>query len=103
EAGHRVYNMHPCPLPGGRLAFISDRDGLKAPRGAQSTFQLFVMDDPPHEAREQNVEKIGHLNVGQALHPVILKDGRLIFSSLEMQGKHNSGWGIWAIHPDGTN
>jgi hypothetical protein len=96
--GRGVYNMHPCPLPGGRVAFVSDRDGLKAPRGAQGALQLFVMDDDG-----ANVEKIGHLNVGQALHPVVLKDGRLIFSSLEMQGKHNAGWGIWSIHPDGTN
>jgi hypothetical protein len=50
-----------------------------------------------------NAEKIGHLNVGQALHPVVLKDGRIIFSSLEVQGKHNTGWGILGIHPDGTN
>ena len=61
--------------------------------------QLFVMDDDG-----ANVEKIGHLNVGQALHPVVLKDGRIIFSSLESQGMHDSiGWGIWSIHPDGTN
>ena len=93
-----VYNMHPCPVPGGRVAFISNRDGFKAPRGAQYSLQLFVMDDDG-----SNVEKIGHLNVGQALHPVILKDGRIIFSSLEMQGKHNTGWGILGIHPDGTN
>jgi hypothetical protein len=31
----------------------------------------------------QNVECIGHLNLGMALHPVILKDGRVMFSSLE--------------------
>ncbi len=97
-AARRVYNMHPCPLPGGRVAFVSDRDGLKAPRHAQGALQLFVMDDDG-----DNVEKIGHLNVGQALHPVILKDGRIIFSSLEVQGKHNTGWGILGIHPDGTN
>src|SRR5262245_31336813 len=96
--GEVVYNMHPCPLPGGRVAFVSNRDGLKAPRGAQSSLQLFVMDDDG-----SNVEKIGHLNVGQALHPVVLKDGRIIFSSLEMQGKHNTGWGILSIHPDGTS
>src|SRR5262249_24566997 len=93
-----VYNMHPCPLPGGRVAFISNRDALKAPRLAGTALQLFVMDDDG-----ANVEKIGHLNVGQALHPVVLKDGRLIFSSLEVQGKHNTGWGILSIHPDGTN
>ena len=93
-----VYNMHPCPLPGNRVAFVSNRDGLKAPRVAGGALQLFVMDDDG-----ANVEKIGHLNVGQALHPVVLKDGRIIFSSLEVQGKHNTGWGILGIHPDGTN
>src|SRR5262245_5768248 len=93
-----VYNMHPCPLPGGRVAFVSNRDGLKAPRGTQYALQMFVMDEDG-----ANVEKIGHLNVGQALHPVILKDGRILFSSLEVQGQHNTGWGILSIHPDGTN
>ncbi len=93
-----VYNIHPCPLPGGRLAFVSNRDAVKAPRLASSALQLFVMDDDG-----ANVEKIGYLNVGQALHPVVLKDGRIIFSSLEVQGKHNAGWGILGIHPDGTN
>jgi hypothetical protein len=62
-----VYNVHPCPLPGGRVAFVSNRDGFKAPRGAQESLQLFVMDDDG-----TNVEKIGYLNVAQALHPVIL-------------------------------
>jgi hypothetical protein len=93
-----VYNMHPCPLPGGRVAFVSNRDGIKAPRHAGWALQLFVMDDDG-----ANVEKIGHLNVGQALHPVVLKDGRIIFSSLEVQGLRNTGWGILEIHPDGTS
>src|SRR5262249_19114972 len=55
-AGRGVYNMPPCPLPGGRVAFVSNRDGLKAPRLAQEALQLFVMDDDG-----ANVEKIGHL------------------------------------------
>src|SRR5205807_4211295 len=47
---------------------------------------------------------IGHLNLGMALHPVILKDGRIMFSSLESQGLRTSTlWGLWSIHPDGTN
>jgi hypothetical protein len=96
-----VYNMHPCPLPGGKVAFVSNRDGIMAPRRGAGSFamQLFVMDDDG-----ANVEKIGHLNLGSALHPVILKDGRLIFSSLESQGlRDRTRWGIWSIHPDGTN
>jgi hypothetical protein len=98
--GRGVYNLGPCPLPGGRLAFTSTRDQVKVPRGyPQVANQLFVMDTDG-----RNVEKIGHINVGSALHPVILKDGRVIFSSLESQGVHGSiAWGIWSIHPDGTN
>jgi hypothetical protein len=100
KIGRGVYNLGPCPLPGGRLAFTSTRDQVKVPRGyPKLANQLFVMDDDG-----RNVEKIGHLNVGSALHPVILKDGRVIFSSLESQGVHGSiAWGIWSIHPDGTN
>jgi hypothetical protein len=97
---HGVYNIHPCPLPGGRVAFVSNRDGLKTPRGyPQRVLQLFVMDDDG-----TNVEKIGHLNAACALHPVVLKDGRILFSSLESQGVRDQIlWGIWSIHPDGTN
>ena len=44
------------------------------------------------------------MNLGTALHPVALKDGRVMFSSLETQGlRFDERWGIWAIHPDGTN
>jgi hypothetical protein len=35
---------------------------------------------------------------------VILKDGRIMFSSLESQGlRSHHLWGLWSIHPDGTN
>src|SRR5262249_6351356 len=73
--GRGIYNLGPCPLPGGRLAFTSTRDQVKVPRGYPKVAnQLFVMDDDGG-----NVEKIGHINVGSALHPVILKDGRIMF------------------------
>jgi len=109
-----VYNLGPTPVPGGKVAFVSDRNAFKgtntgyAPKAL--ALQLFVLDDPPHPdplpqgARERNVECIGHLNLGMALHPVILKDGRIMFSSLESQGlRSHHMWGIWAIHPDGSN
>lgn len=95
-----VYNLGPCPLPGGKLAFTSNRDGVKTPRGyPQYALQLYVMDDDG-----RNVDKIGHLNVAGALHPVVLTDGRILFSTLESQGLHGGiAWGIWSIHPDGTS
>ena len=98
-----VYNLGPCPLPGGKLAFVSDRNAFKATNPGYApnalALQLFVMDDDGG-----NVECIGHLNLGMALHPVILKDGRIMFSSLESQGlRSHHLWGVWSIHPDGTH
>jgi hypothetical protein len=104
-----VYNTGPCPLPGGRIVFTSNRDGFRPSRGYPAVaLQLFVMDDrdtgigdgedPP------NLEKIGHLNIAGALHPVVLKDGRIMYTSLESQGVRDGIlWGIWTIRPDGTH
>ncbi len=99
-----VFNMGPCPLPGGRIAFTSNRDGFRPSKGYPTiALQLFVMDDS-NEGLGQNLEKIGHLNIAGALHPVVLKDGRIMFSTLESQGiRSEISWGIWTIHPDGTN
>ncbi|MCS6864191.1 MAG: hypothetical protein RMJ56_10280 [Gemmataceae bacterium] len=94
-----VFNMGPCPLPGGKIIFTSNRNGFRPPKRLPHTLQLFVMDDDG-----SNVECIGHLNLGMALHPVVLTDGRVMFSSLESQGLRSSTlWGLWQIHPDGTN
>src|SRR5262245_36648962 len=96
-----IYNTGPCPVPGGKVVFTSNRHGFVPRKGtfASHAFQLTVMDDDG-----SNVETIGHLNLGCALHPVILTDGRIMFSSLENQGLRDTlHWSIWTIHPDGTN
>jgi hypothetical protein len=97
---HGVHNLAPCPVAGGRVVFVSDRNGYRGVREqTQPALQLHVMDEDG-----SNVELIGALNLGTALHPVALKDGRVMFSSLETQGlRSDERWGIWAIHPDGTN
>ncbi len=97
-----VFNLGPCPVPGGKLAFVSDRNAFRASNPGYApnalALQLFLMDDDG-----KNVECIGHMNLGMALHPVILKDGRIMFSSLESQGlRSHHLWGVWSIHPDGT-
>lgn len=83
--------------------FTSNRNGFEMPRGNNMgfniPFQLFVMDGDG-----SNVEMIGHLNIASALRPVALKDGRVMFSSLEDQGfRSDLDWGIWSIHPDGAD
>ena len=86
-------------MPGNKVVFTSNRNAFRPPKRLTQTMQLFVMDDDG-----SNVECIGHLNLGTALHPVVLMDGRVIFSSLESQGLRTSTlWGLWSIHPDGSN
>jgi hypothetical protein len=96
--GYGILNTGPCPLPGGRLMFTSNRNGFAPPKDfTNPMLQLFVMDQDG-----KNLEMVGHLNLGSALHPVVLKDGRVMFSSYESQGVRDIRlWGLWAIWPDG--
>jgi len=95
-----VYNLGPCPIPGGKVMYTSNRNAYVPPRAYPLyALQLHLMDDDG-----SNVEQVGYLNIACALHPVILRDGRVLFSTLESQGTHNAiMWGVWSIHPDGTN
>ena len=52
----------------------------------------------------QNVTPIAPMNISSALHPTILRDGRIMFSTHESQGLRDRRlWGIWSIWPDGRN
>lgn len=96
--GFGVFNLGACPLPGGRIIFTSSRNCFRPTKGMTfPNLQLFVMDDDG-----SNVELVGHLNLGSALHPTVLTDGRVMFSSYESQGiRDDRNWGLWAIKPDG--
>jgi hypothetical protein len=96
--GYGILNMAPCPVAGGKVAFVSNRNGFMPPHDYTApTLQLFVMDEDG-----ENVTWIGTLNVGSALHPTPLADGRLMFTSYESQGLRDIRmWGIWTIYPDG--
>lgn len=98
--GYGIFNLGACPLPGGKVIFTSSRNGYQPNKGYTfPNLQLFVMDDDG-----RNVELVGHLNLGSALHPTVLLDGRVMFSSYESQGLRDQRlWSLWAIRPDGTN
>ncbi len=98
--GYGILNLGPCPLPGGKLMFTSNRNGFLPNKSfTQTCLQLYVMDDDGN-----NVECVGFLNLGTALHPTILTDGRVMFSSYEAQGLRDRRlWGLWSIWPDGRN
>lgn len=98
--GYGILNLGPCPLPGGRVAFTSNRNGFTPPKSFTApTLQLFVMDEDG-----ANVEAIAPMSINSALHPTPLVDGRLMFSSYESQGLRDRRlWGIWSIAPDGRD
>ena len=102
----RVRRLQPGPVPAARRPARLHQQPRRLPPGqglpgrrpaavrhGRPDTDIGDDDDPP------NVEKIGHLNLARALHPVVLKDGRIMFSSLESQGiRGDILWGIWT-HP----
>ncbi|MEM1245659.1 MAG: hypothetical protein AAGK22_04775 [Acidobacteriota bacterium] len=98
--GYGILNLGPMPVPGDKIAFTSNRNGFEPPNSFTSpTLQMFVMD-----LDGGNVTEIAPMTIGSALHPTILRDGRLLFSSYESQGlRDRRVWGLWAIYPDGRN
>ncbi len=98
--GYGILNLGPAPVAGGKLAFVSNRNGFVPPKGLTNpTLQLFVMDEDG-----ANVTQIAPMNIGSVLHPTPLRDGRLAYSTLETQGlRDDRMWGIWSIWPDGRH
>lgn len=96
-----VFNTGPAFLPDGRIVFTSTRDNFipnKMTNAGQRAMQLWVMD-----ADGKNAHSIGFLNVSSAIHPFVLKDGRVVFTSWENMGARDDRvFPLWSIRPDGT-
>ncbi|MBX3725633.1 MAG: hypothetical protein KF823_06910 [Xanthomonadales bacterium] len=95
-----VFNTGGTWAPGGTIVFTSTRNNVLPPKVmdvGQRTLQLFRMD-----ADGANPELVGHLNLAMALHPQVLADGRIMFSSWEEQGlRDERNFPLWIIEPDG--
>ncbi|MBV1920462.1 MAG: hypothetical protein KUG73_07245, partial [Pseudomonadales bacterium] len=98
--GYGILNLGPMPLPDNKIVFSSNRNGYVPTKGfTNPTMQLFVMD-----MDGSNIHAIAPMTIGSALHPTVLNDGRIMFSSYESQGiRDRRLWGIWTIDPDGRN
>jgi hypothetical protein len=102
--GSPIFNLGPQPyrdVDGEmRVMFTSSRNGYVPAHVstlAVNAQQLYTMD-----ADGKNVEQVGFLNLGSALHPTLMKDGRVMWSSAETQGHRNGHhWSLWASKPDG--
>ncbi len=96
--GYGIFNMAPCPLPGGKIMFVSNRHGFVPNKTFTfPNLRLYVMDE-----NGDNIEQIAPMSLGSVMHPIVLRDGRVVFSSYESQGLRDERvWSLWSILPDG--
>lgn len=94
-------DLNPCWLPGGKLAFESERCGLELECNEldkdEPTTNLFVA-----EADGSNPRRLSYTKDGD-WYPRVLNDGRIIYSHWEY---HERDWSLmhplWVVSPDGT-
>ena len=69
--GYGILNLGPAPLAGGKIVFVSNRNGFVPPKGyTNPTLQLFVMD-----ADGGNVTPIGPMTIQQRLPGAAVRAG----------------------------
>lgn len=81
-----VFDAGPAWLPDGRLAFTSSRDGSRATMvfGTNSSAlgsRIFTVDPDG-----RNLDLASHHGLSQDQHPLVLRDGRVAFSSWQIFG-----------------
>jgi hypothetical protein len=86
-----IRDLGPTPLPGGRIVFTSNREAVVAivqgvrpdldALGASTASQLFVVDDHDGTIPNRNLRLIGHSQLHMVQHPLVLADGRIVFSN----------------------
>ena len=89
-----VMDTGPFYLPDGRIGFTSNR------ASGFYRFQLFAMDPDG-----KNLELIGYRAMNQQLHPTILMDGRIMYTSFDamLQKGQNNNYSLFTINPDDSN
>lgn len=103
--GHKPFNLGGCPVPGGKVIYSTSQYGFDAVKSATyPNMRLALLDEHcQHPDGTYCTEQVGYLNLGSALHPTIMTNGKVMFSSGEAQGlRDNRNWGLWAIDPYGT-
>ncbi len=101
--------MGPCPLPGGRIVFTSNRDGFRPAKGYPAiALQLFVMDDRDESVGDDDTPE----QPGKDRPPELCRGAASGGAGRRPDHVQHAGiaghpqrhpWGIWTIHPDGTN
>ncbi len=85
-------DVDPCYLPGGRIAFSSDRDGTIEYYHQERTRALYVCEADGSEPRQIT------FNPNQDYEPLALADGSILYSSYRFYGQDGSG-GVFSERP----
>lgn len=107
DTANGVFNQGPCEVPGGRLLYTTNRNrfdtrprmGVAGDRKKEPAMQMFALQlaDPAN-----TVEQVGYLNLRGALHPELMMDGWVMWSSFENHGlRAAKEWALWRWLPDG--
>ncbi|CAM2069560.1 HZS-alpha domain-containing protein [Sulfidibacter corallicola] len=112
-----IRDMGPAPMPDGRIVFTSNRNGLigfiqgtnrnLAWVPESGVAQLFVIDDHGGELTSgelANLRQLEYGNLRMALHPFMLKDGRILYTNWEPVGRKflYAMSTLFAVNPDGS-
>lgn len=114
-----IRDMAPAPLPDGRIVFASNRAALIAfhahtfrdianPAVHASIQQIYVMDDHDgsrSSAARSNLHRVDFGNLHAVQHPIVLRDGSLLFSSWQDAATRftYANTSLFGSHPDGSN
>lgn len=89
-----IMDTGPFFMADGRIGFTSNR------ANGFSKFQLFSMNRDG-----SNLELVSHRGMGNQLHPIILTDGRIAYTSFDkmIQKTTNNNFSLFTVNPDGSN
>lgn len=91
------HHVGPCYLPDGRIVFSSSRSGIRDEYHGYPCTVLCVMN-----ADGSGIEPIA-TNIGRDNEPAVLRDGRVVFSRLEVfYSRNKTELTLHAAHADGT-
>ncbi len=95
-------DFDPCPLPDGRIAFMSSRRGgycrCNNPFEPLPTYTLHAMD-----ADGKNLQTLSWHETNE-WNPSVLNDGRIVYTRWDYVDRSAAHFhGLWASNPDGTS
>lgn len=108
-----IRDLGPCVLGDGRIVFTSNRETIMPPTQgvagsvnaveASTVSQLFTLEDHDGSEPNRNLQLIGHSQIHHAQHPIVLHDGRILFTNWDDAGIRDSYGSatLYICNPDG--